>query len=47
MGISIGQTLESSVDAYLTKILEAQADVDACASLVDAECTFTHQRRAR
>jgi hypothetical protein len=36
--LSAAQTAESSVDVYICKILNKQADVDACARLIDAEC---------
>lgn len=40
MILSAAQTAESSVDVYIRKILDKQADVDSCARLMDAECMF-------
>ena len=36
--MNIAQTADESVEAYMHKISEKQAKVDACARLVDAEC---------
>jgi hypothetical protein len=38
--LSAVQTAESSIDVYIRKILDKQADVDACARTMDAECIF-------
>lgn len=37
MVLSAIQTVESKVDAYIDKISDRQADVDACVRLVEAE----------
>lgn len=38
MILGAAQTTDSSVDAYIRKILDKQAGVDTCARLMDAEC---------
>jgi hypothetical protein len=38
--MSIAQTVDESVESYIRKISEEQANVDACARLIDVECTF-------
>jgi hypothetical protein len=40
MAMSIVQTVDKSVEAYIRKISEEQANVDACAHLIDTECRF-------
>jgi hypothetical protein len=40
MAMGIVQSASSGVDAYISKILEEQANVDACVRLMDTECMF-------